>query len=410
MRHRWVGGVASGIARFIGLDVWPIRMLIRFCFVAFTPMLWWIYLILWIVLPAQKLYDSDAPRYRVRSRSADPVDEELENLKRELRRGSSATQPRQSPAARPSQRKSIYKPQMKVEIKRLEFDDVVEMTRGKVSEQIFEKVEVIDRSTRALMPHLNWWRTLTQNDLATVKRAALEFFPQAITHYLSLPRDYAENHRLATGQTPEEKLLADLSILENTLNKVLESVYNNDKLQVPSDLKNLNERFVTPENHNEDINRNLEVLLRRIQGKVPDDIYRLVTSIRTSILAVLPQITEMGGGITQDSFNVRQTALEYLPDALEKYMNLPQGFAERHTLSNGKTAKGTLMEQLEILDKTMKDIIGDVYQDDADALLIHGRFLKEKFADQKFDLPDSHAEQLRFPDLEVKEESKIKLN
>jgi phage shock protein PspC (stress-responsive transcriptional regulator) len=378
MRHRWLGGVCSGFARFIGLDILPVRLLIRFLFVTMVPMFWWVYLILWAVLPAQKLYD-EAPG---------------------------------APAARPERKeKPIYSAQVRVEVKRVEAGDVVENTRGKVSDRVFERVVAIDRLVRTLRPSLTWWRTLTQPEFATVKRAALEYFPQTLQHYLHLPRDYAENHRLADGMTPEQKLLDDLQTLERTLNKVLESVVGNERVNVPDDLRRLSERYNANEPEGDDLARSLEDLVTRTRGRVPDDIHAKVVSIRATILSVLPQITELGAGMTQESFNLRQTAREYLPDALEKYMSLPPGFAETHVLSNGKTAQETLLEQLELLDSTVKDIVGDVYEADADALVVHGRFLKEKFADSPFSLPGLDGERsgrsgtspasdgIRFPDL-----------
>jgi phage shock protein PspC (stress-responsive transcriptional regulator) len=366
LRHRWLGGVCSGFARFLGLDIFPVRLLIRFLFVSFVPMFWWVYLILWAVLPAQKLYEA----------------EEMQE------------QPRPKP---------VYKPQVRVEVTRLDVDNVVEMVRGKVSERVFERVKSIDTAIRALMPSLTFWRTLTQPELRTVKTAAVEYFPQALQHYLSLPRDYAENHTMASGMTPEEKLLGELETLETTLNNVLESSYNHEKINVPSELKRLNERMGVREaqNPDRDISRSLDMLVNRIQGKVPEEILAKVTSIRDAIASVLPQISEMGGGMTKEVYNLRQTALEYLPDALDKYLSLPSGFAEHHILSNGKTAKQTLLEQLDLLDQTVKDMVGDVYQEDADALLVHGRFLQEKFAGQKFSLPAGAPEGLKFPDLNL---------
>ncbi|UCH26216.1 MAG: PspC domain-containing protein [Trueperaceae bacterium] len=372
MRYRWIGGVCSGIARFIGFNVFPMRMLIRFLFIAFFPTVWWIYLLLWIFLPPQKLYELD----------------ELPAQERKT---------------------AVYRPRVKVEVKRLDFDDVVVMSQGHVSERVLAKVTAIDAAVRSLMPYLTWRRTLVQPEFATVKRAALEYFPRTLQHYLSLPRDYAEQHRLVTGQTPEEKLLSDFGVLENTFNSVLESLYSNDKINVPADLKRLNERVVARETPVDDMNRTLDELVERIRGKVSEDIFKKVTNIRAAIVSVLPQIAELGAGTTQEAYNVKQTALEYLPDALDKYLSLPDGFAETTKLSNGKTAKETLLEQLELLETTMKDIVGDVYEEDAQALLIHGRFLKEKFADQKFAFPlEKDAEKIKFPDLSTVETEKVK--
>lgn len=420
MKHRWFAGVASGLARFIGLDIFPVRMIIRFLFLAFPPTTWFIYLILAIMLPKQKLYDEEYRRKyakdfykeleREREATYKKYKREYKEAKRELK-NDYKTYTKDSKESR----KPIYKPQVKVDIQRLDFEDIIERSEGKVSNRVFSKITTIDEKVRVLMPKLSRWRTMFDSDLSTVKRAALEYFPQAVQHYLSLPRDYAEHHLLATGETPEQKLLSDLNTLEHTLDNVIESQYQDQKVQIPDDLKKLNERFSTPEPQSDDIGRNLDNLMNRIRGKVSSDVYEKVESIRTSILSVLPHLAELGAGMTQEAYNIRHTALEYLPDALDKYMTLPEGFAESHDLGNGKTAKDILLEQLDILDDTMKDMIGDVYQEDAQALLIHGRFLKEKFADQKFTLPSQEEkqaykakEELRFPDLnKVEQEVKI---
>lgn len=411
MRHRWFAGVASGLARFIGLDYFPVRMLIRFLFLALSPTLWWVYLLLAILLPRQKLYNDDfdyrqgreeiKDRYkdvkRTAKRMKDDAKGEYKDYKKEYKRVKQEYRNIRKP-------KSVYKPQVKVDIQRLEFDDIIETAEGKVSAQLYEKVKSIDEKVRTLMPQFNWWRTMRDSDLATVKRASLEWFPQAIQHYLSLPRDYAEHHILTTGATSEKDLLRQLSTLENTLNRVLESQYNNEKVQVPDDLKTLNDRFSSPEAASDDIGHVLDSLMNRIRGNVSSDIYEKVESIRESILSVLPQIVELGAGVTQESYNIRKTAQEYLPDALNKYMSLPEGFADSHDVGGGKTAKDVLLEQLDVLDQTMKNMVADVYKEDAQGLLIHGRFLKEKFADQEFELPQGSSQaqedaRIRFPDL-----------
>jgi len=81
-RHRWFAGVASGIARFIGLDYFPVRMLIRFLFVALSPTLWWLYLLLAIMLPKQKLYDNDYRRIKVDIDIEDQIEDALKGLKK----------------------------------------------------------------------------------------------------------------------------------------------------------------------------------------------------------------------------------------------------------------------------------------------------------------------------------------
>ena len=224
MRHRWFAGVASGLARFIGLDYFPVRMLIRFLFVALSPTLWWVYLLLAILLPRQKLYTTD---YEYKQARRD-VDDMYEDVKRTAKRIKKEAKGEYKDAKKDIKKeykrvkreyrnlkkpKTAYKSQVKVDIQRLEFDDILEMAEGKVSKRLYEKIKSIDEKVETLMPKLTWWRTMRDSDLSTVKRASLEWFPQAIQHYLSLPRDYAEHHILTSGATSEQDLLKQLSLI-----------------------------------------------------------------------------------------------------------------------------------------------------------------------------------------------------
>ena len=50
-------------------------------------------------------------------------------------------------------------------------------------------------------------------------------------------------------------------------------------------------------------------------------------------------------------------------------------FLERELL----TAQQLLSEQLDLLDAKMREIVEDFHRDDAQQLLVHGRFLEKKF-------------------------------
>ena len=409
MRNRWFGGVASGIAAFLGLDFWPVRMMIRFLFLFTSPIMWWAYLLLWLLLPAQKLYQDD---YYAKTHDY------KQRVEREYKYKQKKYEYKHK-----KHKKSPYKSKIKVEVKRIDFDNVLEISKGRVSKRVYKKIESIDESVRALKHQLNWWSTLRHRELATVKRSAYEYFPRTVAHYLQLPRSYAENHKLINGMTPEAKLYKDLSVLDETLDNVMESLYNNDKINLPNDLKELNESMGSSTDPIENIQNSLDELVERIEGKVDYEVLEKVKSIRSSLVTVLPQIDRLSGSLSAEAYNVRHTALEYLPDALDKFLSLPTEFTNNYRLSNGKTAKETLLEQLDLLDNTMKDIIGDLYQEDADNFLVHGRFLKEKFADQKFTIPDINGnpkpktvtrvksdestdydrEKLKFPEIKIEE-------
>jgi hypothetical protein len=128
----------------------------------------------------------------------------------------------------------------------------------------------------------------------------------------------------------------------------------------------------------DDIRDELDSLVRKIRGKVPKEILERVLSIKSSIVEVLPQMIDLGSS-DHNIYLIQQTALDYLPAALESYLNLPRAYANLQPVKDGKTAKQLLTEQLDILDKEMKEVTQDIYRNDTQRLIAHGRFLQDTF-------------------------------
>lgn len=128
----------------------------------------------------------------------------------------------------------------------------------------------------------------------------------------------------------------------------------------------------------EDVQDALENLVGKIRRKVPTDVLVQVERIKDAICTLLSKISDVQSG-DHAIYTVRQTALEYLPDALQHYLSLPSAFANFHPVKDGKTAKTLLLEQLDLLAETMEQIVEGVHRHDTEQLLIHGRFLEERF-------------------------------
>ncbi len=88
-----------------------------------------------------------------------------------------------------------------------------------------------------------------------------------------------------------------------------------------------------------------------------------------------------------DLFVVGRTATDYLPSALQVYLNLPRAYATLHKMPNGKTADQVLDDQLTLLASKMDEVADAVHKKDSDALLANGRFLQEKFGASPLALP-----------------------
>ncbi|MGI8608208.1 MAG: hypothetical protein ACR2MY_03105 [Candidatus Dormibacteria bacterium] len=136
----------------------------------------------------------------------------------------------------------------------------------------------------------------------------------------------------------------------------------------------------------DDVRRALAAQVRALGGKVPNDIYARVASIQASILALLPRVEHLPAG-SEDLYIVQRTALEYLPAALESYLNLPRAYATLHPVESGRTPSQVLVAQLDVLEVKLSEISDDIAAGDSDRLLANGRFLREKFGRSELEPP-----------------------
>ena len=129
----------------------------------------------------------------------------------------------------------------------------------------------------------------------------------------------------------------------------------------------------------EEVERELNTLVRRVRRRASPEVLARVESIADSIKAVLPRIHDLGGSLDKNVYTIRRTALTYLPETLENYFALPALYRRTYPIKDGRTAQDLLLGQLELLDGEMKEIVGDFNREDTDKLLAHGRFLEETF-------------------------------
>jgi hypothetical protein len=120
---------------------------------------------------------------------------------------------------------------------------------------------------------------------------------------------------------------------------------------------------------------------RAISGRVPGVAMERFLHIRKAILALLPRTREFPPG-SVELFTLQQTALDYLPGALRPYLQLPPAYAMRGGLDGSKTPYLVLVEELGLLAEQMDGVTEAVRRHDAERLLVHQRFLKDRFGDR----------------------------
>ncbi|NNG18848.1 hypothetical protein HJ590_04540 [Naumannella sp. ID2617S] len=103
-----------------------------------------------------------------------------------------------------------------------------------------------------------------------------------------------------------------------------------------------------------------------------------VRRVAGGVRETLPRMKNVGMG-SSETYAVMATATDYLPEALSAYLRLPRDWADSRPVENGKTSLMLLIDQLDLLGTTVDKIFDAVCRSDADALIVHGRFLTARF-------------------------------
>jgi len=134
------------------------------------------------------------------------------------------------------------------------------------------------------------------------------------------------------------------------------------------------------------VRQSLDAIMASIHGRVPADIEARVASIRDSILLTITDRDMAATSTDPNIYLIRQTALDYLPEALARYRALPERYADEPITSDGRTPHRSLLDQLELMDQKIREVADDIVRQDSDRLLVHGRFLQERFGSSAFQI------------------------
>jgi len=323
-RRRRLGGVCSGLADYTGWDV----NLIRFLFLAsmlFGGLGFWTYMALWMVLPAET--EAPFPKVSWNLRWA------LKKLERQVRRLNRKHDPR-----------------------------------------IGDQVQEVFESIMWLAGELEPPGALATNTMA--RNLMLTEFPRLLDSMLAMSSGQLvqglENHA-CPARVLLEQLWDQAASLQEITQTVVESRFmasmGQHDLETP-ELKAWRDQ--------------LRPLQQQLTERANPETCSLLTSIEDKLGFLMQRLEHQPQELLDlRPFEVRKIAYDYLPDTLNEYLRLPSGMAENEPLHDGKTAVQALNEQLTLLDTTLHDLARSLFEKDAAGLLVHGRFLKEKFADPR---------------------------
>ncbi len=126
-------------------------------------------------------------------------------------------------------------------------------------------------------------------------------------------------------------------------------------------------------------------LVSSVAHGLPKESLDCLWSIHGTLSELLPRLQMMRDrGIIspKDSFTVIETVRRYLPDTLAAYLRLPRFYAQMQPLDDGRTASQTLLNQLQVLDSSLKEIAKNAFAGDAEKLVTNGQFLQDKFSEK----------------------------
>ena len=118
----------------------------------------------------------------------------------------------------------------------------VAAVKGKVPDDVFQKVVSIQQTILSIVPKLNRLGPGSQ-DAFIVQKTASDYLPSTLQAYLNLPRAYATVHRMDDGRTAAQVLMDQLTLLDTKMEEVADAVNKNDTDALLANGRFLADRF-----------------------------------------------------------------------------------------------------------------------------------------------------------------------
>lgn len=127
----------------------------------------------------------------------------------------------------------------------------------------------------------------------------------------------------------------------------------------------------------------LDDLIGASASKLPQEAVERLGAIRGMVDDLAPKM--FSGTVAMDhAISLHNAVARDLPETVRNYLRLPPAYAALHAVDSGRTCKHLLVEQLDILKDHLGKIADSIYKNDAEALVVNGKFLKEKFHSVSF--------------------------
>jgi len=135
----------------------------------------------------------------------------------------------------------------------------------------------------------------------------------------------------------------------------------------------------------------MQPLIRQLKKQAGPQVLSILDKIELKMAYLMSHNaqTDESDMFDLSKFQITQISKQYLPDAINEYLKLPPDMARTQRLANNFTAEEVLAEQLIRLDHALEELSTSLFEKDAQGLLVHGRFLKDKFTSKGFKVINS---------------------
>jgi len=332
LQRRLIGGVCAGIADFLGVDVVWVRLVaLVSIFISFS-LTFWIYLALWFFIPA---------RTQIAIPNVSP------RLKRHLRQLDKLV------------RKMHHR---------------LEASVADQAQDAFDAIKILSARFDSNFSRMNAANRSSSDQARLMWEEGIQRFSQIAEQLVNTPNDFA--YQNSSAGSPHQKLVEELDRLHDDLIQTAAAVLTEESTPSTESREDSTSRLRAWKKH-------YSPLKQRLSARADPDTLTILNGIEEKLELLLGQesVNEL---FDLKPFEVQKIAFDYLPDAIREYLRLPSAMAKTQHLNNGKTAEQSLKEQLTLLDGALQKLAQSLFNKDAQGLLVHGRFLKEKFTDHPF--------------------------
>lgn len=103
-------------------------------------------------------------------------------------------------------------------------NDLIDRIREPASKAIVAKVESIRTSILQTLPSIENIGDNTNKDIYLLRKVALEYLPNSLDNYLKMPYNVRRGNELRDGKTAHDLMLEQLTLLDNEMEGIFESI------------------------------------------------------------------------------------------------------------------------------------------------------------------------------------------